>query len=71
MSAARVTEIRTPRTERLPSVASEKIMRFLNAGHTGTVQLDIKDGKIITLKITESLGMNALYVDSDIKSAQD
>lgn len=39
----------------VPCSALESIMEFLNGGKTGTVELNIKDGEIRTVKIVEAI----------------
>jgi hypothetical protein len=37
----------------IPKGLMDKLYLFLNAGHTGNVVLDIKDGRVLSWKVTE------------------
>lgn len=66
MTAATVTEVGSLRAERIPALVSEKIMRFLNAGHTGTIELNVKEGRIRAFKVIE-----CVRVDGPLDVGQD
>lgn len=66
-----VTEIGSLRAERIPALVSEKIMRFLNAGHTGQVTLHIKDGRILGWELKECGRLNDHEIDRVNGSHQD
>lgn len=69
----KVIDIGSIRAERIPAIVSEKIMRFMDGGNTGMVQLDVKDGRIRSIKITESVIVDspALNVDRTGYQSQD
>jgi len=37
----------------LPEILLSRLRQFLEAGHTGNVVLDIKDGRVLSWKVTE------------------
>lgn len=61
--SATVTEIRIQRADRIPSVVSEKIMKFLDERNTGQIILDVKGGRILGWKVSECGRINDHEID--------
>lgn len=55
----------------LPAMVTQKIAAFLQAGTTGQIVLDCKDGKVLAFKLTESGRVPAEQVDSNGYHSQD
>jgi uncharacterized protein YdeI (BOF family) len=51
----------------LPPAAVDQIERFLSREATGTIQLDVKDGQVLGLRVTENtrIGRQALADPND------
>jgi hypothetical protein len=62
--SATVTTIRPPAVVPLPTVVREKIADFLEAGNTGQIVLDIKEGRVLAYKLTESGRVSATELDN-------
>ena len=49
----------------MPRNLMDRIQEFLQAGHSGNVQLDIKDGRILSWKVTEYGKVHTSQVDNE------
>lgn len=56
---------------RFPPIVAAKIMRFLDAGLTGTLELHVKEGRVLAYKLVETGRVSALDLDSRDGDAQD
>jgi hypothetical protein len=65
-----VTEIGSLRAPGLPVVVLSKIATFLAAGTTGQIVLDVKEGRILAYKLTES-GRVGNEIDSNGQNGHD
>lgn len=65
-----VTEIGALRAPGLPTVVLSKIATFLAAGTTGQIVLDVKEGRILAYKLTES-GRVGSEIDSTGQNGHD
>lgn len=61
--SASVRTIR-PAAVPLPLVVRQKIDAFLEAGHTGQIVLDVKEGRVLAYKLTESGRVSATELDN-------
>lgn len=55
----------------LPAVVTHKIAAFLQAGTTGQIVLDVKDGRVLAFKLTEAGRVPAEQVDRNGHRCQD
>ena len=62
--SATVVQIR-PTAVPLPALVQQKIAAFLAAGHTGQIVLDVKEGRVLAYKLTESGRVPAGELDSN------
>lgn len=71
--SASIAIVRTAANERseLPPIVARKIVAFLAAGHTGQIVLDVKEGRVLAYKLTESGRVPAAELDSNAFVAQD
>lgn len=70
MRSAVVTEFGALRAPGLPVMVLTKIAAFLAAGTTGQIVLDVKEGRVLAYKLTES-GRVAGEIDVKPNLSQD
>lgn len=55
----------------LPAVVTHKIAAFLQAGTTGQIVLDVKEGRVLAFKLTEAGRVPACELDIPSRNGHD